>query len=101
MVIACWCQREAGVNGAPPLSKQEQEELNFLYEEWAHPFFISIQEFCRLMEVSEGAGQGREGHTAMLQRYSAAEGAACQQVSAKQQRRGRVSTHSDQGCERT
>jgi MPBQ/MSBQ methyltransferase len=51
MVIACWCQREAGVNGAPPLSSQEQEELNFLYEEWAHPFFISIQEFCRLMEV--------------------------------------------------
>lgn len=55
MVIACWCQREAGVNGAPPLSSQEQEELNFLYEEWAHPFFISIQEFCRLMEVSQKA----------------------------------------------
>lgn len=51
MVIACWCQREAGVYGAPPLSSQEQEELNFLYAEWAHPFFISIQEFCRLMEV--------------------------------------------------
>jgi hypothetical protein len=51
MVIACWCQREAGVHGAPPLSPTEQEELNFLYEEWAHPFFISIQEFCRLMEV--------------------------------------------------
>jgi MPBQ/MSBQ methyltransferase len=51
MVIACWCQREAGVNGAPPLSSSEQEELNFLYEEWAHPFFISMQEFCRLMEV--------------------------------------------------
>jgi MPBQ/MSBQ methyltransferase len=51
MVIACWCQREAGINGAPPLSKQDQEDLNFLYEEWAHPFFISIQEFCRLMQV--------------------------------------------------
>lgn len=51
MVIACWCQREAGVNGAAPLSSQEQQELNFLYEEWAHPFFISMQEFCRLMEV--------------------------------------------------
>eukprot|EP00879_Flechtneria_rotunda_P004400 GHRR01004651.1.p1 GENE.GHRR01004651.1~~GHRR01004651.1.p1 ORF type:complete len:168 (+),score=52.77 GHRR01004651.1:3-506(+) len=50
MVIACWCQREAGVNGAPPLSKHEQAELQFLYEEWAHPYFISIQEFCRLME---------------------------------------------------
>jgi hypothetical protein len=53
MVIACWCQREAGVNGAPPLSAKEQEDLNFLYEEWAHPFFISYQEFCRLMQVGD------------------------------------------------
>lgn len=51
MVIACWCQREAGVNGAPPLSEQEQKDLQFLYDEWAHPYFISYQEFCRLMEV--------------------------------------------------
>jgi hypothetical protein len=29
----------------------EQGGVSFLYEEWAHPFFISIQEFCRLMEV--------------------------------------------------
>lgn len=50
IVIACWCQREAGVNGAPPLSDQEQKELQFLYDEWAHPFFISYQEFCRMME---------------------------------------------------
>lgn len=44
------------MNGAPPLSPSEQEELNFLYEEWAHPFFISIQEFCRLMEVRRFLG---------------------------------------------
>lgn len=51
MVIACWCQREAGINGAPPLSEEETSQLDFLYKEWAHPFFISIQEFCRLMQV--------------------------------------------------
>eukprot|EP00775_Hariotina_reticulata_P000164 gene164-349_t len=50
MVIACWCQREAGVAGAPPLTPKEKSDLQFLYEEWAHPYFISIQEFCRLMQ---------------------------------------------------
>jgi hypothetical protein len=58
MVIACWCQREAGVGVAPPLSSQEKTDLQFLYEEWAHPFFISIQEFCRLMEVRLGRWPG-------------------------------------------
>ena len=54
MVIACWCQREAGVNGAPPLSHREKDDLQFLYDEWAHPFFISYQEFCRMLEVRLG-----------------------------------------------
>lgn len=49
------------MNGAAPLSSQEQQELNFLYEEWAHPFFISIQEFCRLMEVRGGDWRGKGG----------------------------------------
>ena len=49
MVIACWCQREATAD--KPLGAEQQERLRFLYEEWAHPYFISIQEFCRLMEV--------------------------------------------------
>jgi hypothetical protein len=56
------------VNGAPPLSSQEQEELNFLYEEWAHPFFISIQEFCRLMEVGGGALVTHLWHGGLLAR---------------------------------
>ena len=30
---------------------QERKELQFLYDEWAHPYFISIQEFVRLMKV--------------------------------------------------
>lgn len=49
MVIACWCQREE--TPERPLSDSDKERLRFLYEEWAHPYFISMQEFCRIMEV--------------------------------------------------
>jgi hypothetical protein len=64
MVIACWCQREDTPEN--PLSPEDKEKLRFLYEEWAHPFFISIQEFCRIMSVRargvvEGGGRGAEG----------------------------------------
>lgn len=48
-MIACWCQREE--TPSTPFSPEENEELRFLYEEWAHPYFISIQEFERLMQV--------------------------------------------------
>jgi len=46
LVIACWCQREP--TPERPITAEEQAELDFLYKEWAHPFFISIQEFERL-----------------------------------------------------
>ena len=49
LVIACWCQREE--TPERPLTKEDKERLQFLYDEWAHPFFISIEEFGRLMEV--------------------------------------------------
>ena len=49
LVIACWCQREATL--AKPFSQQEQQELQFLCEEWAHPYFISIKDFERLLQV--------------------------------------------------
>ncbi|KAG1676388.1 hypothetical protein FOA52_001183 [Chlamydomonas sp. UWO 241] len=52
LVIACWCQREE--TPAAPFSASEKQQLQFLYDEWAHPYFISIQEFVRLME---GTGQ--------------------------------------------
>ena len=48
-MIACWCQREE--TAERPLTKEDKERLQFLYDEWAHPFFISIEEFGRLMEV--------------------------------------------------
>ena len=49
MIIATWCQREE--TPAAPFSDRERAELDFLYEEWAHPHFISYQEYGRLMEV--------------------------------------------------
>lgn len=50
IVIACWCQRKE--TPQTPLSAQEKDQLQFLYDEWAHPYFISNLEFGRLMEVS-------------------------------------------------
>ena len=35
-----------------PFTPQDKEDLQFLYDEWAHPYFISIAEFGRLMNVS-------------------------------------------------
>lgn len=39
--------------GSPerPLTAQDKRELQFLYDEWSHPYFISIQEFVRIMQV--------------------------------------------------
>lgn len=49
LVIACWCQREE--TPQTPFSDEEKDQLQFLYDEWAHPFFISNLHFGRLMEV--------------------------------------------------
>ena len=49
MVIATWCQREETPD--TPFSEAEKKELQFLYDEWAHPYFISIEEYERLMQV--------------------------------------------------
>ena len=48
-MIATWCQREAPPER--PFSAQERSALQFLYDEWAHPFFVSVQEYGRLLEV--------------------------------------------------
>jgi len=47
LVLATWCQRET----PPELTKVEKSQLQFLYDEWAHPYFISIQEYGRLVEA--------------------------------------------------
>ena len=44
IVIATWCQRET----PPEFTPEEEANLKFLYEEWAHPYFVSIEEYVRL-----------------------------------------------------
>lgn len=50
MVIATWCQREETPEA--PLTPKEKADLQFLYDEWAHPYFVSVQEYGRLLEVT-------------------------------------------------
>lgn len=50
MVIATWCQREETPEVA--LTPKEKADLQFLYDEWAHPYFVSVQEYGRLLEVT-------------------------------------------------
>ena len=46
IVIATWCQREEANR---PFTNSERKTLDFLYAEWTHPYFISIQEYEKLM----------------------------------------------------
>jgi len=45
LVFATWCQRET----PPDFNPTERATLDFLYGEWTHPYFISIEEYTRLM----------------------------------------------------
>jgi len=58
LVIATWCQRES----PPEITPKEQKALNFLYEEWAHPFFVSIEEYERLCKGTGRAKEVRSGN---------------------------------------
>eukprot|EP00667_Euglena_gracilis_P007034 EG_transcript_7105 len=52
LVIATWCQREE--TPQKPFTQKEKDKLQFLYDEWAHPYFISKEEYVRIMN---GTGQ--------------------------------------------
>ena len=41
IAIATWCQRE---EGDKPFTPKERATLDYLYGEWTHPYFISIDE---------------------------------------------------------
>jgi len=45
LVIATWCQRDTETK---PLTDNDKERLQFLYDEWAHPYFISKEEYGRI-----------------------------------------------------
>ena len=49
-MIATWCQREE--TPERPFSEADRAALQFLYDEWAHPYFVSVQHYGRLLEVS-------------------------------------------------
>jgi MPBQ/MSBQ methyltransferase len=47
-VMACWCQRDE--TPARPFDKRDKRDLRYLYEEWTHPYFISISDFAKLID---------------------------------------------------
>jgi len=46
LVIATWCERDP----IPPFTAEERNTLKFVYEEWSHPYFVSISSYGKLME---------------------------------------------------
>lgn len=52
-VMACWCQRD---DRAKPFDARDKRDLRFLYEEWTHPYFISIEGFAELIDETKVMG---------------------------------------------
>lgn len=46
MVVATWCQRDP----EPPFTEDEKRDLQYVYDEWSHPYFISIKDYGQLMQ---------------------------------------------------
>lgn len=46
-VMACWSQRD---DSEQPFTKKDKRDLQYLYEEWTHPYFISINDFKKLID---------------------------------------------------
>jgi MPBQ/MSBQ methyltransferase len=53
LVIATWCQRD---DRGEPFSARELTNLNYLYKEWAHPYFISIDAYAELVGTTGKMG---------------------------------------------
>lgn len=45
-VMATWCQRD---DREVPFSEKDDRDLRFLYEEWTHPYFISIEKYAEII----------------------------------------------------
>jgi len=48
IVIATWCQRDFAKGGE--FTPKERKTLDYLYGEWTHPYFISVEEYGRIMQ---------------------------------------------------
>merc|ERR1711871_1335330 len=47
LVMATWCQRD-DKSPQPPFSAKDRRDLQYLYEEWSHPYFISKEAYRQL-----------------------------------------------------
>lgn len=52
-VMATWCQRD---DREVPFDKKDKRDLRFLYEEWTHPYFISIEAYAELIDATKRMG---------------------------------------------
>merc|ERR1711966_358044 len=52
-VMATWCQRD---DREVPFSRKDKRDLRFLYEEWTHPYFISIEAYQELVDATKLMG---------------------------------------------
>merc|ERR1712232_306778 len=48
-VMATWCQRD---DRERPFDQKEKRDSKFLYEEWTHPYFISIEAYEELIAAT-------------------------------------------------
>ncbi len=55
-MIATWCQREE--TPEVPLTAQDKDALQFLYDEWAHPYFVSKEQYGRLLQARSSYAPG-------------------------------------------
>mmetsp|Transcript_36181 Transcript_36181/g.44259 ORF Transcript_36181/g.44259 Transcript_36181/m.44259 type:complete len:392 (-) Transcript_36181:180-1355(-) len=46
-VMATWCQRD---DRKVPFDEKDERDLRFLYEEWTHPYFISIEKYKDIID---------------------------------------------------
>jgi len=54
IVIATWCQRDEATKGE--FTAGERKTLDYLYGEWTHPYFISIEEYAKIMGATGKLG---------------------------------------------
>jgi MPBQ/MSBQ methyltransferase len=48
-VMATWCQRD---DRDVPFDDKDKKDLKFLYEEWTHPYFISIEKYAEIIDAT-------------------------------------------------
>lgn len=48
-VMATWCQRD---DREVPFDDKDKKDLRFLYEEWTHPYFISIEKYKEIIDAT-------------------------------------------------